>query len=84
VIPSSQAPELFWAEENLRAACTRCNYGDGAHVAHENTRQTIEKLRVLVWDRQVEIDWLRDRLARDEEALQGEPDRRSTDLALNA
>jgi HNH endonuclease len=42
LIPSSQAPHLFWEPENLVAACRRCNYGDGARVAAENTRQTIE------------------------------------------
>jgi 5-methylcytosine-specific restriction endonuclease McrA len=63
-VPSSQAPHLFWAEENLVAACSRCNYGDGARIAAENTRQTIAKLRTLVWEQQAEIDRLTERLGR--------------------
>jgi 5-methylcytosine-specific restriction endonuclease McrA len=64
LVPSSQAPELFWEPSNLAAACGRCNYGGGARVAAENTRQTIESLRVLVWEQQAEIDRLIARLAR--------------------
>jgi 5-methylcytosine-specific restriction endonuclease McrA len=64
LVPSSQAPDLFWAEENLVAACSRCNYGGGARVAAENTRQTIESLRILVWEKQAQIDHLTERLAR--------------------
>ena len=68
IIPSSQAPELFWEPSNLAAACGRCNYGDGARVAHENRRETIAKLRALVWEQQAEIDSLTARLARYEDA----------------
>jgi hypothetical protein len=55
LVPSSQAPELFWEPSNLAAACGRCNYGDGARIAAENTRTTIAKLRALVWEQQAEI-----------------------------
>jgi 5-methylcytosine-specific restriction endonuclease McrA len=68
IIPSSQAPDLFWEPSNLAAACGRRNYGDGARVAHANTRETIAKLRALVWEQQAEIDRLRDRLADFEDA----------------
>ena len=37
LVPSSQAPHLFWEPANLVAACSRCNYGDGSRIAAENT-----------------------------------------------
>ena len=64
LVPSSQAPELFWAEENLVAACGRCNYGDGARIAAENTRRAIETLRNLVEEQQQQITEMAERLAR--------------------
>ena len=64
LVPSSQAPHLFWELSKLVAACRRCNYGDGARVAAENTRQTIAKLRTLVWEQPAEIDRLTEMLAR--------------------
>jgi 5-methylcytosine-specific restriction endonuclease McrA len=67
LIPSSQAPHLFWEPENLVAACRRCNYGDGARVAAENTRQTIERLRALVEAQEQQIAQLAERLARCED-----------------
>jgi len=63
LVPSSQAPELFWEPANLVAACRLCNYGDGARVAAENTRRTIEDLRLLVERQQTEIDRLLAKLA---------------------
>jgi 5-methylcytosine-specific restriction enzyme A len=75
LIPSSQAPELFWEPTNLVAACGRCNYGDGARVAAENTRRTIESLRVLVWEQQAQIDHLTERLARYETVNRAKPGR---------
>jgi 5-methylcytosine-specific restriction endonuclease McrA len=68
LVPSSQAPHLFWEPTNLVAACRRCNYGDGSRIAAENTRQTIAKLRTLVWEQQAEIDRLTERLGRYEDA----------------
>jgi 5-methylcytosine-specific restriction endonuclease McrA len=68
LVPSSQAPHLFWEPTNLVAACRRCNYGDGSRIAAENTRQTIAKLRTLVWEQQVEIDRLTERQGRYEGA----------------
>jgi 5-methylcytosine-specific restriction endonuclease McrA len=64
LIPSSQAPELFWEPSNLVAACGRCNYGGGARVAAENTRRTIEHLRALVEEQQQQITEMAERLAR--------------------
>jgi 5-methylcytosine-specific restriction endonuclease McrA len=63
LVPSSQAPWLFWESTNLVAACRRCNYGDGSRVAAENTRRTIEDLRLLVERQQTEIDRLLAKLA---------------------
>jgi 5-methylcytosine-specific restriction endonuclease McrA len=64
LIPSSQAPELFWEPANLVGACGRCNYGDGARVAAQNRRQTIEHLRALVEEQQEQIAEMAERLAR--------------------
>jgi 5-methylcytosine-specific restriction endonuclease McrA len=76
LVPSSQAPHLFWEPSNLVAACRRCNYGDGARVAAENTRQTIERLRALVEAQEQRIAQLVERLARYEDA-EGRPVKRS-------
>jgi 5-methylcytosine-specific restriction endonuclease McrA len=63
LVPSSQAPQLFWEPSNLVAACRRCNYGDGARVAAENTRQTIERLQQIIEEQQAQIDRLLEKLA---------------------
>jgi 5-methylcytosine-specific restriction endonuclease McrA len=67
LVPSSQAPQLFWEPANLVAACRRCNYCDGARVAAQNTRRTIEELRLLVEGQQAEIDRLLARLGEREQ-----------------
>jgi uncharacterized coiled-coil protein SlyX len=64
ILPSSQYPELFWNPENLEAACRRCNYGDGACVAAENTRQTIERLQQIIGEQQAQIDRLLEKARR--------------------
>jgi 5-methylcytosine-specific restriction endonuclease McrA len=64
LVPSSQAPQLFWEPANLVASCPRCNYGDGSRIAAENTRQTIERLRALVEEQQQQIAQMAERLAR--------------------
>ena len=74
-VPSSQAPHLFWEPSNLVAACPRCNYGDGARVAAQNTRQTIEHLCALVEEQEQRIAQLLERLARYEDA-EGRPVKR--------
>jgi 5-methylcytosine-specific restriction endonuclease McrA len=68
VLPSSTHPHLFWAEENLRASCRRCNYGRGNHAAAAKQRQTIADLRAQVEQQQQTIDRLLERLARYENA----------------
>ena len=70
LVPSSQAPHLFWEPSNLVASCKPCNYGDGARVAAQNTRQTIERLRALVEDQEQEIAQMAARLARYEDRLE--------------
>jgi 5-methylcytosine-specific restriction endonuclease McrA len=67
LVPSSQAPHLFWEPTNLVASCKRCNYGDGARVAAQNTRQTIERLRAFVEAQKQQIAQLAERLARYED-----------------
>jgi HNH endonuclease len=64
LIPSSQAPELFWEPSNLAAACGRCNYGGGARVAAQNTRQKVAMLEEVIWRQDAEIARLTERLAR--------------------
>jgi 5-methylcytosine-specific restriction endonuclease McrA len=72
LVPSSQAPWLFWESTNLVAACRRCNYGDGSRVAADNRRQQIAYLQQLVEDQQQQIAQMAARLARYEDADSGE------------
>jgi hypothetical protein len=55
LVPSSQAPHLFWQPGNLVAACGRCNYGDGSRIAAQNTRTTIERLRAVIEEQEQQI-----------------------------
>jgi hypothetical protein len=68
LIPSSQAPDLFWEPSNLAAACRRCNYGDGSRVAADNRRQQIAYLQPLVEEQRQQIAQMAERLARYEDA----------------
>jgi hypothetical protein len=68
IVPSSQAPHLFWEPSKLAAACGRCNYGDGASIAAENTRQKIAMLEEVIWRQDAEIARLSERLALCEDA----------------
>jgi 5-methylcytosine-specific restriction endonuclease McrA len=72
LVPSSQAPHLFWEPANLVASCPRCNYGGGSRVAADNRRQQIAYLQQLVEEQQQQIDRLLEKVARDEEANGGE------------
>jgi 5-methylcytosine-specific restriction endonuclease McrA len=72
LVPSSQAPHLFWELANLVASCPRCNYGDGSRVAADNRRQQIAYLQQLVEDQQQQIAKMAERLARYEDADSGE------------
>jgi 5-methylcytosine-specific restriction endonuclease McrA len=62
LIPSSQAPHLFWEPSNLVAACGRCNYGDGARVQADNRRRRTAQLEQLIIEQQQEIARLVERL----------------------
>jgi 5-methylcytosine-specific restriction endonuclease McrA len=70
LVPSSQAPELFWQPANLVAACQRCNYGDGSRVASDNRRQQIAYLHQLVDERQQQIAQMDETLAYYEDQLE--------------
>jgi 5-methylcytosine-specific restriction endonuclease McrA len=67
ILPTSQYPELFWNSENLEAACSACNYGDGARVAAQNTRATIERLHAVIEEQEQRIAQMAERLARYED-----------------
>jgi 5-methylcytosine-specific restriction endonuclease McrA len=70
LVPSSQGAHLFWEPSNLVAACRRCNYGDGARIAAENTRATNEHLRALLEEQQQQIAEMAERLACYEDQLE--------------
>jgi len=63
IIPSSQRPELFWADENLISACQRCNYGGGARVQAENRRARTAQPEQIIESQQAMIEQLLDKLA---------------------
>jgi hypothetical protein len=63
LVPSSQAPHLFWEPANLVASCKRCNYGDGSRVAAQNTRATIERLQQIIGEQQQQIAHLLETVA---------------------
>lgn len=75
LVPSSQAPELFFEPTNLTASCARCNYSDGSRVASQNKRETIAQLCALVEEQEQRIAHLLERLARYEDG-QGRPVKR--------
>jgi 5-methylcytosine-specific restriction endonuclease McrA len=63
LIPSSQAPELFWEPANLVAACRRCNYGGGSRVQADNRRRRTAQLEQFIIEQEQEIARLVERLA---------------------
>jgi 5-methylcytosine-specific restriction endonuclease McrA len=64
IYPSSTHPHLFWSEENLRAACRKCNYGRGSSVAAANARAREAELRAQVVELLHEVDRLAGRLSK--------------------
>jgi hypothetical protein len=58
IIPSSQRPDLFWAADNLVAACGACNYGGGTRIQAENRRLRVEQLHEIIADQQQQIEHL--------------------------
>lgn len=52
VIPSSEAPHLFFEPSNLVAACTVCNCADGANLTNENRRNSRERIAELTLENQ--------------------------------
>jgi 5-methylcytosine-specific restriction endonuclease McrA len=73
IFPSSTHPHLFWAPENLRSACRRCNYGGGARVQADNRRRQIAQLEQLVKQQGQQITELLAKLAAYEDASGGTP-----------
>lgn len=63
IIPSSQAPYLFFADDNLVAACTRRNYSDGGRLQSQNRRSRVAQLETIIQNQQQLIDTLLARIA---------------------
>jgi 5-methylcytosine-specific restriction endonuclease McrA len=61
--PSSQRPDLFWADTNLVSACGRCNYGGGNRVRADNNRRRLEQLQEIIWEQEQRIAQLLERLS---------------------
>ena len=47
VIPSSEAPHLFFDEGNLQASCGACNYSVSAYLTRDNRRAIVEQNKYL-------------------------------------
>jgi HNH endonuclease len=77
LIPSSQAPHLFWEPSNLVAACGACNYGGGARLQADNRRRRTAELEQFIIEQQQEIARLAERLAYYEN--DGGPERQRTE-----
>ena len=77
LVPSSQAPELFWEPSNLVASCARCNFSGGAAIAAANGRRTRARLEEIILEQEQRIVHLVERLARYEDA-KGRPVKRPT------
>jgi hypothetical protein len=58
VIPSSERPDLFFADANLVSACARCNYSGGASIASGNRRRKIAELERIIREQQQQNDRL--------------------------
>jgi hypothetical protein len=82
ILPSSQAPHLFWEPENLVASCGSCNYGGGRRVAAANTKATITHLQQIVEQQEQRIETLLDRVAQLERAAQPQPRRQPAQPAI--
>jgi 5-methylcytosine-specific restriction endonuclease McrA len=67
VIPSSEAPHLFFDAGNLQASCSTCNSSAGAYLTRDSRRAIIEQNRYLervVKAQEERIIELEDQLAR--------------------
>jgi hypothetical protein len=50
-----QSQGLFWAPDNLVAACGRCNYGGGRRRAVDNSRRRMEYLERVIQEQDQRI-----------------------------
>jgi hypothetical protein len=57
-----QSQGLFWAPDNLVAACGRCNYGGGRRRAVDNSRRRMEYLERVIQEQDQRIQELVERL----------------------
>jgi 5-methylcytosine-specific restriction endonuclease McrA len=67
LVPSSQAPHLFWEPENLTASCGACNYGGGARVQADNRRRRIAQLEQVIEHQAQQIAQLLEKVAQYEQ-----------------
>ena len=63
----------FWSESNLRAACRRCNFGQGSRVAHQNRRAMIARLEEIIVDQDNQIAQLVEKVMLLEDAARVKP-----------
>jgi 5-methylcytosine-specific restriction endonuclease McrA len=69
LVPSSEAPHLFWSTENLVPACSSCNSSDGGRVGAQRTQHKIQQLEQTVEQQQQMIDQLLEQLIHYEDQL---------------
>jgi hypothetical protein len=63
LVPSSERADLFWAESNLVASCSPCNYGGGRRIAADNGRRRIARLEQTIVEQDQQIQRLLERVA---------------------
>jgi 5-methylcytosine-specific restriction endonuclease McrA len=63
LVPSSQAPHLFWEPGNFATVCTKCNYEGGTKVAQQNAWARIAELERIVLEHDQRIAQLMEMLA---------------------
>jgi hypothetical protein len=68
--PSSVAPDLFYASDNLVSACTRCNYAHGARLKTGRRSAEIAAYKQLIEDQWRMIAELHDRVGQLEAQLE--------------
>ena len=68
IIPSSQRPDLFFASDNLQAACQACNSGGGRRVGLENQRTNLLQIAGAIEQLSQRVEALSERVTELERA----------------